>query len=634
MTILSLESVSKQYGENPLFTDVTFGIERGEHVGVIGVNGSGKTTLLRIAAGVEDPDSGRVTRMSGIRVAYLPQNPNLDPDMSVFDAVFAGESPMTQLLREYEQISAALARTPDDSALLDRLNELAPHMDARNAWEAETAARTILSQLGLANDIDKRLGALSGGQRRRAAMAQALIEQPDVIVLDEPTNHIDTDTIAWLEGYLARMNSALFLVTHDRYFLDRVVSRMIELDRGRVFTYAGNYAGFLEQKAAREERAVAAEEARQNLLRKELAWLRRGARARTTKQKAHVQRVHDLMEQRSDASQGTVDIDVAGARRIGKRVIELRHVSKRYADRTLIDDFSLEVSAADRIGIIGPNSSGKSTLLNIIAGSVATDSGAAVRGETVHLAYYDQESAALDESQRVIDYIRDAAEQVRGADGALASAAQMLERFLFPSKAQWMPIAKLSGGERRRLYLLRKLMFAPNLLLLDEPTNDLDIQTLTVLEDYIDSFKGAVIAVSHDRYFLDRVAQRLLAFTGDGQIREYPGGYSLYEEFRAREAAAATSEPPRRARTEAPARPRREGPRRLSANERRELKTLEARIPELEARQAALSEQLNGVDDDYQAYQRLADDIAQVAADLEAAMERWVELAELAEQSG
>lgn len=634
MTILSLESVSKQYGENPLFTDVTFGIERGEHVGVIGVNGSGKTTLLRIAAGVEDPDSGRVTRMSGIRVAYLPQNPNLDPDMSVFDAVFAGESPMTQLLREYEQISAALARTPNDSALLDRLNELAPHMDARNAWEAETAARTILSQLGLANDIDKRLGALSGGQRRRAAMAQALIEQPDVIVLDEPTNHIDTDTIAWLEGYLARMNSALFLVTHDRYFLDRVVSRMIELDRGRVFTYAGNYAGFLEQKAAREERAVAAEEARQNLLRKELAWLRRGARARTTKQKAHVQRVHDLMEQRSDASQGTVDIDVAGARRIGKRVIELRHVSKRYADRTLIDDFSLEVSAADRIGIIGPNSSGKSTLLNIIAGSVATDSGAAVRGETVHLAYYDQESAALDESQRVIDYIRDAAEQVRGADGALASAAQMLERFLFPSKAQWMPIAKLSGGERRRLYLLRKLMFAPNLLLLDEPTNDLDIQTLTVLEDYIDSFKGAVIAVSHDRYFLDRVAQRLLAFTGDGQIREYPGGYSLYEEFRAREAAAATSEPPRRARTEAPARPRREGPRRLSANERRELKTLEARIPELEARQAALSEQLNGVDDDYQAYQRLADDIAQVAADLEAAMERWVELAELAEQSG
>lgn len=628
MNILSLEDVSKQYSDRPLFKHVSFGLDKADRVGVIGVNGSGKTTLLRIVAGQESPDTGRVVLATGVTVAYLPQNPRLDDQLTVLDAVFAGNAPTIRLLREYEQTSEALVHAPGDPALLERLNALTPQMDILNAWEAETAAHTILSRLGLTEYIAEPVGLLSGGQRRRVAMAQALIDQPDLLILDEPTNHIDTDTITWLEDLLARSTMALLVVTHDRYFLDRVATRMIELDRGNIYTYSGNYASFLEQKTAREVRAVAMEEARQNLLRQELAWLRRGARARTTKQKAHVQRVHNLMEHTPDTPQTALTVDV-GARRIGKRVLELEHVSKSYGDRTLIKDFSFSLGRTDRLGIIGPNGSGKSTLLNLIAGRATPDTGRVALGETIHLAYYDQESAGLDESQRVIDYIREAAEMVRGADGSLVSAAQMLERFLFPPEAQWASIAKLSGGERRRLYLLRALMFAPNLLLLDEPTNDFDIQTLTVLEDYLDTFTGAVIVVSHDRYFLDRTVQHLLVFEGAGTIREYPGGYSLYEDYRTQQLAPQPDPRPQpQPKTTAPLR---DGPRRLSYKERRELAELEKRITTLEARKADLSEQLNAAGDDYQVYQRLATDLARIDADLEAAIECWAELAELAE---
>lgn len=629
MTILSLEDVSKQYGEHPLFEHVSFGLEKADRVGIIGVNGSGKTTLLRIVAGVEPPDMGRVVRANGIRVAYLPQNPLLDDQLTVVDALFASDAPIVRLLRDYEQTSEALARAPHDEALLARLNDLTPQMDALGAWDAETAVQAILSHLDLTAYIAHPIGRLSGGQRRRVALAQALIMQPDLLILDEPTNHIDTETIGWLEDYLARSSLALLLVTHDRYFLDRIVTRMIELDRGRVYTYSGNYADFLEQKAAREARAVAAETARRNLLRKELVWLRRGARARTTKQKAHVERVYELMERAPDEAQGTVSVDVA-SRRIGKRVLELEHVSKSYGDQTLIADFSFALRRDDRLGIIGPNGSGKSTLLNLIAGRVAPDAGRVVLGETIHIGYYDQESAELDESQRVIDYIREAAEHLRNADGMLVPAAQMLERFLFPPDLQWAPIATLSGGERRRLYLLRTLMFAPNLLLLDEPTNDLDIQTLTVLEDYLDTFNGAVIVVSHDRYFLDRTVQHLLVFEGAGRIREYPGGYSLYEEYQARARAAETAAQPKV--QPQPARSTGSRPRRLSFKEQRELAALEERITALEERKAALSERLNAAGTDYQVYQDLAAELAQIDAELEAAVERWAELAELAEQ--
>lgn len=630
MPILTLEDVSKQYGERPLFERVSFGIDHNDRVGVIGMNGSGKTTLLRIVAGIEPPDTGRVTRSTTARIAYLAQNPWLDEQSTVLDAVFRDDSPRLQLLRDYEQTSEALAHAPDDQSLLARLALLTPQMDALNAWESETAAHTILTRLGLAAFMAHPIDQLSGGQRRRVAMAQTLINQPDLLILDEPTNHIDTETIAWLEDYIARSSLALLVVTHDRYFLDRVTTRMLELDRGQVYSYSGNYAQFLEQKTARAAQEFAAEEARQNLLRKELAWLRRGVRGRGTKQKAHVQRVYDLAEQTHDAPPATLAVDVA-TRRIGKRVLELEHVSKRYADRQLINDFSFTVRPDDRLGIVGPNGSGKSTLLNLIAGRIQPDAGQIKQGETVHLAYYDQESIDLDESQRVIDYIRETAELVRTGDGSLVVAAQMLERFLFPRDAQWALIGTLSGGERRRLYLLHTLMLAPNVLLLDEPTNDLDIQTLTVLEDYLDSFNGAVIIVSHDRYMLDRTVQHILSFEGDGLIREYPGGYSLFEQYRAQQPSPAPASRP--APTSKERKPVPAGPRRLSYKERRELTQLEEQIETIEGQKAALETRLNQAGDNYQSYQQLAAELAQIDADLEHAIERWSELAELAESS-
>ncbi|MEI8165658.1 MAG: ABC-F family ATP-binding cassette domain-containing protein, partial [Chloroflexales bacterium] len=380
MTILSVESISKQYGPRPLFREVSFGLLKGERLGIIGVNGSGKTSLLRVIAGVEPPDSGRITTANGVHIAYLPQTPELPAAATVLDAVFAGASPTLTLLRSYEQVSAALAASPDDHALIDQLGTLTPRMDALGAWEAEAAARSIIDELGLAAHINAPVGTLSGGQRKRVAMARVLVDQPDLLILDEPTNHIDTDTIAWLEEYLARIPTALLLVTHDRYFLERLVGRMLEFDRGSVYTYQGNYQRFLEQKAERLVREAGAEESRQNLLRKELAWLRRGARARTTKQKAHVERVYDLMEQRPDAAQGNVAIDLAYGRRLGKRVVELKGINKGYGERTLIKALSLEIRPGDRIGIVGPNGSGKTTLLNLIAGRVTPDSGAIIVG--------------------------------------------------------------------------------------------------------------------------------------------------------------------------------------------------------------------------------------------------------------
>lgn len=629
MNILSVEAISKQYGERPLFSDVSFGLNRGERLGIIGVNGSGKSSLLRIIAGLEPPDSGRVVHAGGIHVVYLAQDPWLDDQATVIETVFAGESPTIRLLREFERTSARLAQQPHDNALLIQLNQLTSQIEHLGAWEAETAARTVLTQLGLIDQINEPVGQLSGGQRKRVAMARALVDRPDLLILDEPTNHIDTETIAWLETYLSRNSSALVLVTHDRYFLDRLVGQMLEIDRGRVYTYIGNYSSFLEQKAERESRASAGEEARRNLLRRELAWLRRGARARTTKQKAHVERVHDLMEQRPDTAQHSVAIDLEQGRRLGKRILELRNIAKSYAERRLIHSFNLELRPADRVGVIGPNGSGKTTLLKIIAGEIEPDSGERMMGTTVQLALYDQENEALDENQRVIDYIREAAELIRGRDGALVAASQMLERFLFTPEQQWAYISTLSGGERRRLYLLRTLMLGPNVLLLDEPTNDLDIQTLGVLEDYLDNFQGVVVAVSHDRYFLDRVAERIFAFEANGRIVEYPGNYSLYAEYQARQAAVDRPGPRKNDRLPPP-QSAPEQARRLTYKERRELAEIETRIGSLELQRDQLGEQLNSAGNDYQRYSTLAATLAAIEAELATLLERWVELAELA----
>ena len=654
MTILSAESISKQYGERPLFRELTLGIQKGERLGVIGVNGSGKTSLLRILAGLEPPDTGRVTVAGGSLIAYIPQEPILDPNLTVLEAVFAGESPTIRLLRAYEQLSLALEASPADQSLLAQLTALTQQIDAADAWEAESAARSIIDELGLAQHSSDPVSILSGGQRKRVAMARALVDRPDLLILDEPTNHIDTDTIAWIEDYLARIPTALLLVTHDRYFLDRLIGRVIELDRGKLFSYQGNYERFLEQKAERLTREATVEEARQNLLRNELAWLRRGARARTTKQKAHVDRVHALADQRPEAAQGTVMIDLASGRRLGKRVLELKAVSKSYGDRTLIKALSLELQPGDRVGILGPNGSGKSTLLNLIAGRLQPDSGELIVGTTVHLAYYDQEAAGLDESQRVVDYIREASELIRGREGALVAATTMLERFLFTPDQQWAYIATLSGGERRRLYLLRQLIEQPNLLLLDEPTNDLDLQTLGVLEAYLDDFPGAVVTVSHDRYFLDRVVRRTFVFEGEGRVVEYPGGYSMYMAYRpepvrvgkiapaglphkhlgagsqagsgAGRGAAQHKPPPN---SNAPA-GRAAALRRLNTKERRELDQLEASIASLEAQRDTTATALNNASTDYTRYAALAAQLAALEAQIEASFTRWATLSELA----
>jgi ABC transport system ATP-binding/permease protein len=638
MNILNVDSIAKQFSERVLFAEVSFGLESRDRVGVIGRNGSGKSTLLRVVAGLEPPDTGRVTLANGLRLAYLPQNPELNAAHSVLEELFGGEAESTRLLREYEQLSAQLEQRPNDQALHARLAELLPRMDAAGAWEAEARVRTVLTRLGIGDLLDTSVGALSGGQRKRVAMAQALIDQPDLLLLDEPTNHIDTETIAWLEGELARWPGALLLVTHDRYFLDRVVTRMVEIDAGRAAFYSGGYSSFLEQKAAQAVQAEAAELARQNLLRRELAWLRRGARARSTKQKAHVERVQALAAQQGPAKKQELEVVTAAGRRLGTKVLRLAGAQKAFGERVVLRDFSFIVEPGDRLGIIGPNGSGKSSLLNMIAGRLAPDAGVVELGETVQLGYYDQESSALDPAQRAIDYVKEGAEVLRAADGSTLTATQLLERFLFPGPAQYTPIGRLSGGEKRRLYLLRTLMFAPNLLLLDEPTNDLDIATLSVLEDYLEEFAGTLIAVSHDRYFLDRTVDRLLVFEGDGRVVEFPGSYSAWHEAQEalqetrrqgdrERAGRPTQNAPAKAPTPLPNPTASGGQRRLSYKEQQELKQLETRIAQLEARQKALYATLAG-GGDYQQAQKAGADLAALEAELEAALERWMALEE------
>ncbi|HWI52524.1 MAG TPA: ABC-F family ATP-binding cassette domain-containing protein [Symbiobacteriaceae bacterium] len=632
MNIVSIESVSKSYEEKRLFAQISLGIAEGERIGLIGVNGSGKSTLLQTIAGLVPPDEGTITFRSGLTVEYLAQTPAFDPGATVLETVFRGDSPAIRTLREYEQTLSELGERPGDERLQARLANLQLAMDAQGLWSLEAQAKSILTRLGIP-DFAQPMGDLSGGQRKRVAMARALIQPAELLILDEPTNHIDNDTVAWLEEYLAKFTGALLLVTHDRYFLDRVVTRILELDSGRLFSYPGNYGDFLEQKAAREETEAAKEDKRQNLLRRELAWLRRGAKARSTKQKARIQRVETLQES-GPATRGSGTLEVAvGSHRLGKRIIEMKDLAKAFGDRQLIRDFTYTVLPGDRVGVIGPNGSGKSTLLNLIAGRLAPDAGEVVFGQTVRLAYYDQENGEMDPEQRVIDYIRDVAEVVRTPDGGAISASQMLERFLFPVRVQYTPIGKLSGGERRRLYLLRTLMSEPNVLLLDEPTNDLDIQTLTILEDYLDSFPGVVITVSHDRYFLDRVVDHLFAFEGQGRVRRYVGGYTDYlEERKAVEAEAARvavqSRPePAQAQPEA-----RKRALKLTFKEQREWETIESEITALEARVARLKAGIEAAASDYTRVQELYVEQVAAEAELNGKLDRWAELTELVEQ--
>ena len=632
MSLVTLQSVKKDFGIKELLKDANFSLDTNDKVGLIGTNGSGKSTLLKMIAGLESIDSGQILVNSGAKIVYLPQQPDIDENHTVLEQVFADSGEQMHLVREYEELSDKLAHYPDDSQLMSRLSSVMQRMDATGAWEVETNAKIILTKLGIA-DFDVKVGTLSGGYRKRIALAAALISEPDLLLMDEPTNHLDALSVEWLQSYLNRYRGALLLITHDRYFLDRVTNKIIEIDRGDIYTYTGNYSYYLEKKALAEESAVSTQRKHQGILRRELEWLKKGPKARSTKQKARIERAHALRDTEFKQLNGKVDISTIG-RRIGKKVIELKNVSKAYNGRTLIKDFTYEFSPEDRIGIIGGNGAGKSTLMDIITARVKPDSGIVEIGSTIHIGYFNQHSeellTAVNEDQRVIDYIKEEGEFIEISDGTKITASQMLERFLFPGNQQYAPIHKLSGGEKRRLFLLRILISAPNVLILDEPTNDLDVQTLAVLEDYLEDFNGCVIVVSHDRYFLDRTVDTIFALEAGGSLRQYPGNYSIYLDYKKAEEAQ-PQETPKAVIVEKVTSPVIETKkrRRLSNWERREFAELEGKIAKLEAEKTALEKKLTTMAGNYSEVQKLYEQVETLKKNIDVATERWLELAEM-----
>ncbi|CAM4238910.1 multidrug ABC transporter ATP-binding protein [Bacillus manliponensis] len=627
MKMLTVENVSKSYGDKPLFNGLSFSIGEGQRIGIIGVNGTGKSTLLKIIAGVEIPDTGDMTHTRGYTISYLSQRPEFKENLTVLEQVFHGDTPLIRLLREYEQALLNLEKDPTNEKVQEQLFVVQQRMDAMNAWEANASAKALLTKLGI-TDFSQTVGNLSGGQKKRIAMAQCFIQTPDLLILDEPTNHLDHETVEWLEEYLARYTGSVLLVTHDRYFLDRVTNGIFELNNGNLYTYEGNYGAFLEAKALREEQEMAQEAKRQNLYRRELAWIRRGAKARSTKQKARIQRFEELKSQEGPAAKQSVDIALSGSR-LGKKVLELKDVTKSFGEKIVLQNFNHIVNPGDRIGIIGANGSGKSSLLNMLAQKITPDSGEIEVGQTVKIAYYTQENEEMNLNQRMIEYIKEVAEVIHTTDGKVIGASQMLERFLFPPHSHGTPLGKLSGGERRRLYLLRILMGEPNVLLLDEPTNDLDTQTLTVLEDYLEEFPGVVITVSHDRYFLDKVIDELFVFAGNGEVRTYLGSYSDYLELQKTEALLEKAEVKKEKKIEEA--PKQNRKRKLSYNEQREWETIEDIIAQLEEKIEELAVQLEKVGADYTKAQQLSEEQQQTEEELEKTMERWSELSDIVE---
>lgn len=636
MTIFTLRSLKKDFGIKEILKDANFSLNEGDKVGLIGINGSGKSTLLKMIAGLEPTDGGEIWVNSGAKIVYLSQQPDLDENRTVLEQVFADSGDRMALIREYEELSDKLAhKAGDREDLMAQLSVVSQRIDAVGAWDLETDAKVILSQLGI-GDFDARIGDLSGGYRKRIAIAAALLSQPDVLLMDEPTNHLDASSVEWLQSYLQRDRIALLLVTHDRYFLDRVVNRILEVDRGDLYPYSGNYAYYLEKKAEVEESAASSQRKHAGVLRRELEWLKRGPKARSTKQKARIDRIQDMQAKEFKQAQGKVEITTA-SRRIGKKVIDLENICKSYEGRTLIDNFTYRFNREDRIGIIGPNGAGKSTLMDIITGRVEPDGGKVEIGSTIHIGYFDQhsEDVEINENQRAIEYLKSVAELVKTVDGSVITASQMLERFLFSPDRQYTPIHKLSGGEKRRLFLLRILMNAPNVLILDEPTNDLDVQTLAVLEDYLEDFNGCVIVVSHDRYFLDRTVDTIFAFESGGSLRQYPGNYSVYLEFKQAEevqseketqtAKPSASKPASVAPKETASSPTRK----LSYKEKREYENLEAKIPQMEAEKVEIEQIIyHNPPTDFTEMERLTERLAHLTQAIDTATERWLELAE------
>ena len=636
MSLISLVGAAKDFGIRTLFADLTLHIGDRDRLGLIGPNGAGKSTLLKVLAGVEPLGSGERRCSPRLRIELVGQESAVQPGLTVLEQVLAGCGEKRELLLRFNALSEAVAANPNDSTLLSALGQLSERMDESEAWGLEQQCQEVLQRLGI-SDLQRPVEALSGGYRKRVSLAAALVACPDVLLLDEPTNHLDAAAVEWLQSWLDRYPGAVVLVTHDRYVLDRVTNRMVEVERGEARSYAGNYSTYLQRKAEQDAADAAAAASFKSVLRRELAWLRQGPKARSTKQKARLQRIEAMREAPTRQARKQLEM-TSVSRRIGKIAIEAEQI-RVTADGTpdgtvLLEDFTYSFSPEDRVGIIGPNGSGKSTLLDLIAGRRQPSSGQLRLGDTVHLGYLDQHTEALSSGKglerKVIDFVEEAASRI-DLGGEQLSASQLLERFLFPPAQQHSPLSKLSGGERRRLTLCRLLIQAPNVLLLDEPTNDLDVQTLSVLEDLLDDFRGCVVVVSHDRYFLDRTVDRLFCFE-QGRLERFDGNYSAFlDRQREQERLASQEErstPSRRPEAQGAAAKADQGPRRRSFKESRELEALDQELPELEQRKAALESALStaGSDD----LTRLSEELAAVHQQLEQTEERWLELSELA----
>ena len=620
LILLNIENVSKQYTERLLLDNISFSINQGDKIGLIGINGTGKTTLLKLLTNIEEPDSGRIIMANNINIEYLSQNINVDPIAKVIEQVFKGNSENMKVIRKYEEA------INNNNTSKDEIIRLSAEMDSINGWELESEAKSVLTQLGIQN-LNEVMNNLSGGQKKRVMLASALVNPSDLLILDEPTNHLDNETIDWLEDYLLNRKGALLMITHDRYFLDRIVNKIIELDKGDLHTYEGNYSYFLEKKMEREDILLGEENKRKALYKKELAWMKQGAKARSTKQKARIDRFHKLEDSALDLSSEKIDISV-GTSRLGRKIIEINNISKSFDRIKLIDNFSYTVLRDDRVGILGANGLGKSTLLNIISGQVDPDNGSVDIGETVKLGVFSQETTHLDDNQRGIDFIKEGGEFVTTSDGSKITAGQMMERFMFPKDLQWNPIGKLSGGEKRRLHLLRVLMESPNVLLLDEPTNDLDIQTLAVLEDYIEEFEGAVIIISHDRYLLDKIVEKVFVFEGNGKIRQYTGNYQYFKSQKEKEEQETEEEETgKKVKRKIPTRALK-----FTFNEQREWDTIDHDIMELESKIEEIHIVIDKSATDYTKLEQLLEEKEKIEKQLEDKMERWIYLTELKEE--
>ena len=630
MNLITFENICKSYSEKKLIENLSFGINDGEKIGLIGVNGTGKSTLLKIVAGAEEIDSGKITKANRVRIEYLPQSPDYDENATVLEQVFKAESKELNLLGRYQDLLKKLEKEYSDKTN-EELIKVQEQIDTMNLWDLENDAKAVLTKLGIDN-FDQKVSELSGGQKKRISLASALITPCELLVLDEPTNHLDSDTIDWLEEYLNSRKGSLLMITHDRYFLDRVTNRILELDKGRLFSYEGNYTLFLEKKMERLQLESSMEDKRQNLIRNELKWVKRGARARTTKQKARLQRFDELVNREVIKEDEKIDISVASSR-LGKKIIEIKNISKSFDGKKVIDDLEYTLARTDRIGIVGKNGLGKSTLINILNGKLQPDSGTVEIGETVKIGCFSQDDSHMDPSMKAIDYIKEESDYITTADGTKITASMMCERFLFNGTLQYTMIEKLSGGERRRLHLLRVLMGAPNVLLLDEPTNDLDIETLSRLEDYLDEFDGVVITVSHDRYFLDRICNKIFAYEGNGRIFIFTGNYSDYAIFREIQGIEFEDDKPEKVvePKKEKEKPKSDKKTKFSYKEQKEFDSIDSDIEQLEKKIAALEESTAVYATDFTKLQEIMNEKAELEKELEYKYERWEYLNELAE---